>query len=191
MKLILIDNKHSFTFNLAQLIGQLGVHPQVLRVDQTSFEEIHAQHPTHLVISPGPGAPEDAKLSCQVIREYAGKIPIFGVCLGHQVIGHVFGAKVIRELTPKHGKTDFITHDGQGVFQQVPQTFQAARYHSLVISKDDFPEETLEITATTAQGQIMGIRHRQYRSLEGIQFHPESFMTEYGEILMRNFFMYS
>jgi anthranilate synthase/aminodeoxychorismate synthase-like glutamine amidotransferase len=182
--ILLIDNYDSFTYNLAQFLGELGEKLEVRRNDQITVEEIRAKQPDRIVISPGPGVPEKAGICIDVIRGFAGKIPILGVCLGHQAIGHAFGGRVIRAPQLMHGKTSRIHHDAKTIFRKLPQDFVATRYHSLIVERKSLPRE-LEISAET-DGLIMGLRHRKLR-LEGVQFHPESVLTEVGMQLLRNF----
>lgn len=190
--IIVIDNYDSFTYNLVQYLGELAqefpiaADLRVFRNDKITLDEITALAPAGVVISPGPGRPADAGISEPLIRTYAGTLPILGVCLGHQAIGEVFGAAVTLAPTLMHGKTSEIYHSGVGVFQDLPQPFTATRYHSLVIDRDRCPD-VLEITAWTEDGLIMGVRHRQYPTLEGVQFHPESILTTCGKDLLRNF----
>lgn len=190
--IIVIDNYDSFTYNLVQYLGELAqefpiaAHLRVFRNDKISLDEIAALAPAGVVISPGPGRPADAGISEALIRTYAGTLPILGVCLGHQAIGEVFGGTVTLAPTLMHGKTSEIYHRGVGVFQNLPQPFTATRYHSLVIDRNSCPD-VLEITAWTEDGLIMGVRHRQYPTLEGVQFHPESILTTCGKDLLRNF----
>ncbi|HIK24584.1 MAG: aminodeoxychorismate/anthranilate synthase component II [Thermosynechococcus sp. Uc] len=190
--IIVIDNYDSFTYNLVQYLGELAqefpiaADLRVFRNDKITLDEITALAPAAVVISPGPGRPADAGISEPLIRTYAGTLPILGVCLGHQAIGEVFGAAVTLAPTLMHGKTSEIYHSGVGVFQDLPQPFTATRYHSLVIDRDRCPD-VLEITAWTEDGLIMGVRHRQYPTLEGVQFHPESILTTCGKDLLRNF----
>lgn len=183
--LLLVDNYDSFTYNLYQYLSELGAEVVVQRNDQISLDEIEQMQPTHLVISPGPCTPNEAGLSCQIIATFGPTIPTLGVCLGHQAIGQVYGGNVIRAPEPMHGKTSLMYHHGQGVFQQLPQPFEANRYHSLIVERESLPQE-LEITAETADGLIMGLRHRVH-PVEGVQFHPESIMTPVGKDLLRNF----
>lgn len=183
--LLLIDNYDSFTYNLAQYLGELGAEVQVLRNDAIDVAGVAALAPSRIVISPGPGTPGTAGVSLAVIREFAGKIPLLGVCLGHQAIGQAFGGAVVRAKTLMHGKTSPLEHDGKGVFQGLPAPFEAGRYHSLAVAREGFPA-CLEITAQTADGEIMGLRHRAL-PVEGVQFHPESVLTEHGHALLRNF----
>jgi anthranilate synthase/aminodeoxychorismate synthase-like glutamine amidotransferase len=186
--LLLIDNYDSFTYNLYQYLAELGAEIEVRRNDQISLAEIEAMQPSHIVISPGPCTPDDAGLSCQIIASQGRRIPTLGVCLGHQAIGQVYGGRVVRAPEPMHGKTTLMYHQGQGVFQHLPQPFVANRYHSLIVERSTLPEE-LEITAETADGLIMGLRHRTY-PVEGVQFHPESIMTPVGKDLLQNFLQY-
>ena len=188
--LLMIDNYDSFTFNLVQYFGELGEDVTVIRNDVKSVAEIAAMRPDRIVISPGPCTPNEAGVSLQVLRELAGTVPILGVCLGHQAIGQAFGGEVVRAKTIMHGKTSPIRHRGQGVFAGVPDGFEATRYHSLVVRRESLPE-ALEITAWTADAdggidEIMGLRHRSL-PVEGVQFHPESILTQHGHDLLRNF----
>jgi anthranilate synthase/aminodeoxychorismate synthase-like glutamine amidotransferase len=181
-----LDNYDSFTYNLVQYLGELGAHVVVRRNDRTTLEEIRALEPAHIVISPGPGRPEEAGLTQDVIRAFGDRTPVLGVCLGHQAIGQVFGARVVRATAPMHGKTSIVEHDGRGVFLGVSDGFVASRYHSLVVSEDGLPE-VLEVSARTREdGTIMGLRHRD-RPIHGVQFHPESVLTSEGRQLLRNF----
>jgi anthranilate synthase/aminodeoxychorismate synthase-like glutamine amidotransferase len=182
--ILLIDNYDSFTYNLAQFLGQLGEELEVRRNDQITLNEIASKKPQRIVISPGPGEPQNAGICIDVIREFTGKIPILGVCLGHQAIGYAFGGKVVRAPALMHGKTSRIHHDSKTIFRKLPQDFVATRYHSLIVQKKGLPRE-LEISAET-DGLIMGLRHRKLR-LEGVQFHPESVLTEVGMQILRNF----
>jgi anthranilate synthase/aminodeoxychorismate synthase-like glutamine amidotransferase len=184
-KLLLIDNYDSFTYNLVQAFLVLGAEVEVHRNDVIGVEEALALNPTHLVISPGPGTPLDAGISMQMIRAFSGRVPIFGVCLGHQSLVEVFGGKVVRAGRLMHGKVSPVIHDGRGVYGGVPQDFQAGRYHSLIAEPESIPP-VLEVTARTAQGEIMGVRHRSL-PIEGVQFHPESVLTPDGPTLMSNF----
>ncbi len=183
--LLMIDNYDSFTYNLVQYLGELGAQLQVHRNDTLSLSDIEALAPTQIVISPGPGRPEDAGITQDVIRYFYQKIPILGVCLGHQAIGHVFGAHVVHAPTLMHGKVSPVFHDGKSVFKNIPSPFNATRYHSLVIDPNTVPTE-FEVSAKTADGVIMGMRHTRY-PLEGVQFHPESILTDYGKDLLKNF----
>jgi anthranilate synthase/aminodeoxychorismate synthase-like glutamine amidotransferase len=183
--LLLIDNYDSFTYNLYQYLAELGAEVQVRRNDQVTLEEIAAMSPDQIVISPGPCTPDEAGLSCQIIETFGPAIPILGVCLGHQAIGQVYGGRVVRAPEPMHGKTTLMYHSGQGVFHGLPVPFAANRYHSLIVERSTLPKE-LEITAESADGLIMGLRHCTY-PVEGVQFHPESIMTPVGKDLLRNF----
>ncbi|MGM0715369.1 aminodeoxychorismate/anthranilate synthase component II [Brevibacillus parabrevis] len=183
--ILMIDNYDSFTYNLVQYVGELGEELQVYRNDKITLEEIERLAPDYLMISPGPCTPNEAGISMEAIRHFAGKIPILGVCLGHQSIGQVFGAKVIRAERLMHGKTSEVIHDGKTIFQGIPSPFTAARYHSLIVEEASIPSE-LEITARTAEGEIMALRHWEY-PIEGVQFHPESIITEHGKQLLQNF----
>ena len=188
-RVVVVDNYDSFVYNLVQYLGELGAEPIVFRPDETSVEAIAALAPDAIVISPGPGRPEDAKLSNAVIERLAGApgegVPILGVCLGHQCIGHVFGADVVRAPAVVHGKTSLISHRGQGVMAGLPDPFEATRYHSLLVDRAGLPD-VLEVTAETADGLIMGLRHRAL-AVEGVQFHPESILTQDGRTLLANF----
>ncbi len=183
--ILLLDNYDSFTYNLAQYLGQLGESPLVRRNDQITLEEIAALQPDRIVISPGPGTPQQSGITVDLIRRFAGKVPILGVCLGHQAIGHAFGGRVVRASKIMHGKTSEITHDGKTIFHNVPQRFTATRYHSLIVERRSLARE-LEISAETDDGTIMGLRHREL-PVEGVQFHPESVLTPVGLELLRNF----
>ncbi|HSB10421.1 MAG TPA: aminodeoxychorismate/anthranilate synthase component II [Blastocatellia bacterium] len=183
--ILVIDNYDSFTYNLVQLLGELGAEPKVYRNDQITVQQIRDLKPDRIVISPGPGVPKDAGVTISVIRELAGKIPILGVCLGNQAIGEAFGGRVVRAPYLMHGKTSEICHDSATIFHRLPYRFKATRYHSLIVDKDSLPE-ALEISATTPDGLIMGLRHRNY-PIEGVQFHPESVMSEHGKKLLQNF----
>lgn len=185
MMLLLLDNYDSFTYNLYQYLAELGAEIEVHRNDQITLDDIKQLRPDHIVISPGPCTPNEAGLSCAIIETFGPSIPILGVCLGHQAIGQVYGGRVVRAPEPMHGKTSLMYHDEQGVFQGLPQPFEAIRYHSLIVEKQDLPS-VLEITAHTADGLIMGLRHREY-PIQGVQFHPESIMTAVGKQLLRNF----
>ena len=183
--LLLIDNYDSFTYNLYQYLAELGAQVIVRRNDQVSIAEIAAMQPEQIVISPGPCTPNEAGLSCEIIRQFGPTISILGVCLGHQAIGQVYGGKIVRAPEPMHGKTSLIHHHGQGVLNGLPAPFAANRYHSLIVERATLPD-ALEITAETADGLIMGLRHRVYQ-VQGVQFHPESIMTPDGKKLLRNF----
>jgi anthranilate synthase component 2 len=182
--ILLLDNYDSFTFNLAQYLGELGAPPVVRRNDEITLDEIRTMQPDRIVISPGPGRPEDAGITVEVIRQMGQTIPVLGVCLGHQGIGLAFGGSIVRAATPMHGKVSSIEHDGKGLFKGVSMPFVAGRYHSLVIA-DPAPEE-LETCARTPDGTIMGVRHRTL-PVHGVQFHPESVLTGEGRQLLRNF----
>jgi anthranilate synthase/aminodeoxychorismate synthase-like glutamine amidotransferase len=184
MRVLVIDNYDSFTFNLVQLIGKFTPDIIIRRNDRTSLDEIDSLRPDKIVISPGPGVPEDSKISIDVIKQCGKKIPVLGVCLGHQGIGYSFGAKIINAPSLMHGKTSLILHDGKNIYKDIPQKFQAGRYHSLVIDRNTLPNE-LSITAETEDGIIMGVRHDNL-PVEGIQFHPESILTPEGENLIKN-----
>ena len=183
--IVIIDNYDSFTYNLAQYIGELGAEVQVHRNDAITPAGVEALQPSHIVISPGPGDPSDAGISCEVIRQLGPQIPTLGVCLGHQCIGEVFGGKVVRAHRLMHGKTSPIQHNGDSLFKGVPKPFEATRYHSLIVERESFPDD-LEVTATTAEGEIMALRHREHPIL-GVQFHPESVLTPYGKQILENF----
>jgi anthranilate synthase/aminodeoxychorismate synthase-like glutamine amidotransferase len=183
--ILMIDNYDSFTYNLVQYLRQIGEGVEVKRNDMVSIAEIEAMAPQAIVISPGPGRPESAGVSLETIRRFSGKVPILGVCLGHQSIAHAFGARVVPAKRLMHGKTSSIASDGKGMFSGIKPNFQAMRYHSLAVEKESLPE-CLKITALAEDGEIMGIRHRTHPT-EGIQFHPESIMTPVGKRLLRNF----
>ncbi|HEY4146715.1 aminodeoxychorismate/anthranilate synthase component II [Pinirhizobacter sp.] len=188
--LLMIDNYDSFTFNLVQYLGELGQEVKVVRNDALSVSDIRALAPERIMISPGPGTPNDAGVSLDVLRYLGGQIPIFGVCLGHQAIGQVYGGKVVRAARIMHGKTSPVRHRGQGVFAGLPNPFEATRYHSLVVEQSSLPD-CLEVTAWTENDdgsidEIMGLRHRTL-NVEGVQFHPESILTQHGHDLLRNF----
>jgi anthranilate synthase/aminodeoxychorismate synthase-like glutamine amidotransferase len=183
--LLMIDNYDSFTYNLAQYLGELGAQVTVDRNDALTLEQIAQRAPQAIVISPGPCTPNEAGISMDVIREFAGKIPLLGVCLGHQSIGQVFGGRIVRAPKVMHGKTSKIFHDEKGLFAGVENPFVATRYHSLVIAPESLPD-TLEVTAKTWDDEIMGVRHKQHL-VEGVQFHPESIMTTAGKALLGNF----
>lgn len=183
--ILLLDNYDSFTYNLAQYLGELGCTLEVHRNDKISVEEIARRKPDRVVISPGPCTPQEAGISVELIQKLAGKFPILGVCLGHQAIGAAFGGKIIRAPKLFHGKTSDIEHDGKGIFRSVPNPFTATRYHSLIVERRSLPSD-LQISAETSDGIIMGLRHRKYR-IEGVQFHPESVLTESGKQLLKNF----
>ena len=188
--LLMIDNYDSFTWNLVQYFGELGEDVRVIRNDAMTLASIHALAPAMIVISPGPGTPNEAGISLDVIEKLAGTIPILGVCLGHQAIGQAFGGRVVRAREIMHGKTSMIHHDGRGVYRSLPNPFQATRYHSLIVDKSSLPD-CLEISAWTGNAdgsidEIMGLRHRTL-AVEGVQFHPESILTQHGHDLLRNF----
>jgi para-aminobenzoate synthetase component 2 len=185
--ILLVDNYDSFTYNLVQRLGEIdpAIELRVVRNDQVTLEEIEAARPTHLIISPGPCTPVQAGLSNEVIMRFAASVPLLGVCLGHQCIGHALGARVVRAGRIMHGKTSLIYHDGRGVYRGLSNPFEATRYHSLVIEPGTLPED-LEVVARTDQNEIMGVRHKRF-PLEGVQFHPESFLTEEGIKLLKNF----
>lgn len=185
--LVMIDNYDSFTYNLVQYFGQLGVAAAVYRNDQIDLEGLESAGPTRLVISPGPCSPNEAGISLAAIRHFAGRIPILGVCLGHQAIGAAFGGEVLRAPRLMHGKTSLIYHDGKDIFQGIPSPFEATRYHSLIVNRDNLPD-CLQVSAQTAVGEIMGLRHRQF-AIFGVQFHPESILTTEGINILRNFLM--
>ena len=177
-RILVLDNYDSFVFNLVQYLGELGADPLVHRSDALTIEQIEELAPDGVLISPGPGRPEDAGLSNEVITNFAGRVPVFGVCLGHQCIGQIYGGDVVRAPQLMHGKTSLISHEGKGVFAGLPDPFEATRYHSLVVQRDSVPE-CLEITAQTQDGLVMGLRHREF-DVEGVQFHPESILTAGG-----------
>jgi anthranilate synthase/aminodeoxychorismate synthase-like glutamine amidotransferase len=183
--ILVIDNYDSFTYNLVQYFGELGAAIRVVRNDQITLEEIEKLAPEHIVVSPGPCTPHEAGVSCEVIRAFGPRIPVLGVCLGHQCIGEVYGGDVVRAGRLMHGKTSPILHEGAGVFRGLPSPFEATRYHSLIVKRDSFPD-ALKITAETAEGEIMGLQHREF-PVHGVQFHPESILTGEGKNLLRNF----
>ena len=183
--LLMIDNYDSFTYNIVQYFGELGEDVRVYRNDEITIEQIEALNPDRICISPGPKAPAQAGISVEVLKHFAGKKPILGVCLGHQAIGEAFGGKVIRAKQVMHGKTSLIAHTGVGVFKDIPSPFTVIRYHSLAIERASLPS-CLEVTAWTDDGEIMGVRHREY-DIEGVQFHPESILSEHGHALLKNF----
>jgi para-aminobenzoate synthetase component 2 len=183
--LLLLDNYDSFTYNLAQYLGEMGQQLEVRRNNRITLDEIESMRPERIVISPGPCTPQEAGISIPLIQRFAGKIPILGVCLGHQAIGAAFGGRVIRARKLMHGKTSRIDHDGKTIFRGLPPKFQATRYHSLIVERKSLPRE-LEISAETDDGTIMGLRHRKLR-VEGVQFHPESVLTDSGFRLLENF----
>ena len=183
--LLMIDNYDSFTYNLVQYLGEIGENIKVFRNDKITIHEIERLNPERIVISPGPCTPKEAGISVELIKHFSGKIPILGVCLGHQSIGAAFGGDIIRAPRLMHGKTSLINHDGRTIFEGLPNPFEATRYHSLVIKKETLPD-CLEITAWTDIGEIMGVRHKEF-IIEGVQFHPESILTKVGKELLRNF----
>jgi anthranilate synthase/aminodeoxychorismate synthase-like glutamine amidotransferase len=183
--ILMIDNYDSFVYNLVQYLREMGRQVVVRRNDSVTLAAIENMAPEHIVISPGPCSPDQAGISLEVINAFAGKIPVLGVCLGHQAIGQAFGGRVVRAGRPVHGKTSVITHDGRGVFRSLPDTLVVGRYHSLLVEEKWLPD-CLEVTARTAEGEIMGLRHREYY-VEGVQFHPESILTPYGKIMLANF----
>jgi len=182
--MLVIDNYDSFTFNLVQYLGELGESPEVYRNDRISLDDIAAMQPSHILISPGPCTPQEAGISVDTIRRFSGKIPILGVCLGHQAIAEAFGGSVVRAPRLMHGKTSQIIHDGSGVFAGLPTPFTATRYHSLIV-EEPLPD-VLRRTAWTAEGELMGLAHAEHPSF-GVQFHPESILTEHGHALLKNF----
>ena len=183
--LLMLDNYDSFTWNLVQYLGELGAGVKVVRNDAITLDEIEALKPERIVISPGPCTPTEAGISVPLVRRFAGKIPLLGVCLGHQAIGQAFGGRIIRAQRVMHGKLSSIVHDGRGVFRSLPSPFAATRYHSLAIERSSLPP-VLDVTATSEDGEIMGVRHREF-AIEGVQFHPEAILTEHGKKLLANF----
>ncbi len=183
--LLMIDNYDSFTYNLVQYFGELGADVHVYRNDAITLDEVGMLAPAQIVVSPGPCTPNEAGISVPLIRRFAGRIPILGVCLGHQAIGQAFGGRIVRAQRVMHGKLSPVTHDGRGVFAALPSPFAVTRYHSLAIERDSVPAE-LEVSATADDGEIMGVRHRQH-AVEGVQFHPEAILTEHGMRLLANF----
>ena len=183
--LLVIDNYDSFTYNIVQYLGEMNVAMQVHRNDQLSVDQVRALQPDRLLISPGPCSPKESGLSNEIIRTFSPTIPTLGVCLGHQCIGHVFGAKVVVNYRMMHGKTSLIKHNGRDLFEGMANPFPATRYHSLVIQRDTMPD-CLEVTAETDEGEIMGVNHKQY-PIWGVQFHPESILTENGRTILKNF----
>lgn len=184
-RILVVDNYDSFVYNLVQYLGELGSEPLVVRNDTHSVDELMQLECDAILISPGPGRPEEAGVTCELIRAAAGRVPLLGVCLGHQAIGHVFGASVVRAPELRHGKTSHITHDGAGVFASLPSPLEVTRYHSLVIDTASLPSD-LVVTATASDGTVMGVRHRKYE-IEGLQFHPESILTQHGHTMLQNF----
>jgi anthranilate synthase component 2 len=183
--LLMVDNYDSFTYNLVQYLGELGEDVRVIRNDELAIDEIEHLKPQRIVLSPGPCTPNEAGISLELIRRFAGRVPIIGVCLGHQAIGQAFGGRIVHARTLMHGKVSDIRHEAKGVFRELPTPFRATRYHSLAIERASCPAE-LEITAWTDDGEIMGVRHRSL-AVEGVQFHPESILTEHGHALLANF----
>jgi anthranilate synthase/aminodeoxychorismate synthase-like glutamine amidotransferase len=183
---LVIDNYDSFTYNLVQYLGELGAGVEVRRNDETTLDEIRGLQPERILLSPGPGRPEDAGITLDVIREFGGRVPMLGVCLGHQAMGLAFGGQVVRAPLPMHGKTSTVEHDGRGLFSGISRSFQASRYHSLVVAAEGWPAE-LEIAARAKEdGLVMGLRHRSW-PMHGVQFHPESILTPEGRRILRNF----
>ena len=183
--LLMLDNYDSFTYNLVQYLGELGADVRVFRNDAITVEDVARLAPTQIVVSPGPCTPSEAGISVPLIRHFAGRIPILGVCLGHQAIGQAFGGRIVRAQRVMHGKLSPVMHDGRGVFAGIPAPFSVTRYHSLAIERASLPD-VLEVTATTDDDEIMGVRHRRY-AVEGVQFHPEAILTEHGKRLLANF----
>ncbi|HEX2566475.1 MAG TPA: aminodeoxychorismate/anthranilate synthase component II [Burkholderiales bacterium] len=183
--ILVIDNYDSFTYNVVQYLTELGAQPSVVRNDEVGLEDIENDPPTHIVVSPGPCTPREAGITLAAIRRFAGRVPILGICLGHQAIGEAFGGKVVRAAKVMHGKVSRIEHDGAGVFRGIPEGFTATRYHSLVVERSSLPE-CLVATARSEDGEIMGLRHRELQ-VEGVQFHPEALLTEHGHKMLQNF----
>ena len=183
--ILVIDNYDSFTYNLVQYLGELGAEVEVFRNDAIDVAGVDRRAPEGILISPGPGTPDDEGVTLEVLKAFTGKLPLFGVCLGHQAIGQVFGGDVVRAPRLMHGRTSPIEHDGRGVFRGLPSPFRATRYHSLIVKRETLPAE-LEVTAQTAEGEIMGLRHVRH-PIFGVQFHPESFLTEHGHAMLQNF----
>jgi para-aminobenzoate synthetase component 2 len=183
--ILMIDNYDSFTYNLVQYLGELGARCDVYRNDQIDLQRIKERNPKYLVVSPGPCTPKEAGISQEAILEMSGKVPILGVCLGHQCIGSAFGGSIVRANRLMHGKSSLIYHDGKTIYRGLPNPFRAIRYHSLLIDRESLPD-CLEISAETNEGEMMGVRHKRY-AIEGVQFHPESILTEGGKILLKNF----
>jgi anthranilate synthase/aminodeoxychorismate synthase-like glutamine amidotransferase len=183
--ILVIDNYDSFTYNLVQFLGEMGADLQVVRNDKTTLDDIRAMQPTHIVISPGPGTPDDGGVSLDVLKQLGATTPVLGVCLGHQCIGQAFGGVVLRAPRVMHGKTSMIYHNGDPMFADVPNPYEATRYHSLIVEESSLPD-VLTVTARTEEGEIMGLRHKEY-PVYGVQFHPESILTTYGPRLLRNF----
>ena len=184
-RIVVVDNYDSFVYNLVQYLGELGATPDVIRNDEVSVDELLARDVDGFLLSPGPGRPEDAGITCELIARAAGRMPVFGVCLGHQAIGHVFGASIERAPEIRHGKTSSITHDKQGVFASLPSPLEVTRYHSLVIEPKSLPD-ALIVTARAEDATIMGVRHREH-DVEGVQFHPESILTQHGHAMLQAF----
>jgi anthranilate synthase/aminodeoxychorismate synthase-like glutamine amidotransferase len=187
--ILVIDNYDSFTYNLVQYLGEMGAEMAIHRNDQITLAEIEAMRPEKIVISPGPCTPKEAGISIELIQKFGAQIPILGVCLGHQAIGEAFGGEVVRAPRLMHGKTSMIEHDGRSIYHQLPNPFEATRYHSLIIRRESLPDE-LQITAWTQEGEIMGVRHKSF-PVEGVQFHPESILTQAGKDLLKNFLQMS
>ncbi|HEX8741366.1 MAG TPA: aminodeoxychorismate/anthranilate synthase component II [Casimicrobiaceae bacterium] len=183
--ILMLDNYDSFTWNLVQYLGELGASVKVVRNDQVSLDDVEALAPERIVISPGPCTPSEAGIAVPLVRRFAGKVPLLGVCLGHQAIGQAFGARIVRAQRVMHGKLSSVIHDGRGVFADVPSPFAATRYHSLAIERASLPPE-LDVTATSEDGEIMAVRHREL-PVEGVQFHPEAILTEHGKRVLANF----
>ncbi|MBT9152828.1 MAG: Aminodeoxychorismate/anthranilate synthase component 2 [Firmicutes bacterium] len=188
--LLIVDNYDSFTYNLVQLCGELGAKIAVFRNRDLDLDQVALLSPTHIMISPGPGTPDEAGISMEVIRRFAGQVPMLGVCLGHQCLAQVFGGQVVRAGRLVHGKTSLVHHQGSGVFRGLSTPFAATRYHSLLVESETLPP-CLAVTAATQEGEIMGLRHRELPFLEGVQFHPEAILTEYGRELLVNFLRYA
>jgi len=186
---VIIDNYDSFVYNLAQYLGELGWEPVVYRNDRVTLTEIESLNPSHIIISPGPCTPLEAGISNDIVRHFTGRIPILGVCLGYQCIGYVYGGQIVHAAVPTHGKSSLVYHDGRTIYKCIPNPFEAGRYHSLVAKWETFPS-VLELAAKTSDGVIMGIRHKDY-VVEGVQFHPESIMTDVGHDVLRNFLNFS
>jgi para-aminobenzoate synthetase component II len=184
--ILMIDNYDSFTYNLVQYLGEMGQELMIVRNDELSVDEVVRLKPSHIVISPGPGRPEDAGIIVDLVKRLGGKVPILGVCLGHQAICHAFGGNIVRASRLMHGKTSEILHDRKGVFSGLPQRFTATRYHSLLAEPASIRKE-FQVTARTDRNEVMGVRHRRLKALEGVQFHPESILTEGGKKILRNF----
>ena len=187
MSVVVIDNYDSFTYNLVQYLGELKQDVLVYRNDEITLDKIKDIKPTHIVISPGPGRPDDSGISKSLIKEFAGKIPILGVCLGHQCIGEVLGGKVTNAPVLMHGKTSEIFHEGKSIFSDIPSPFTATRYHSLIVDLDSIRDKPLKVTAKTKDNLIMALEHKDFKNLIGVQFHPESILTEHGHKLLTNF----